>query len=127
MVRRVHCRKTPCPSKRGALFFALLHSTCWTVTGEILERMASKGHSPYSDHITVSWPIPGSAEPASCPVYVKLVLCHSVHRKFWLSCPWSGHEGSGTGPSTAQALQASIQTHPLHSAVNTTNSWWRTS
>lgn len=64
---------------------------------------------------------------------VHVILCTSVLRLYDIMvcavslgrpCPRSVHMGRRTA---ALALQAWVQTHPLHSAVNTTNSWWHTS
>lgn len=121
-----------------ALFFCfLLDRTYWRRfwRGWLVIKVILQFHT---HSIISTWLTLCSAEPASCPGYVKfsLVSCRAPpYCDFMVSwsalagCPrpWSGHKGSGTGPSAALALQASIQTHPLHSAVNITNSWWHAS
>lgn len=115
----------------------------WRVTEEILETVTSnKGDFFFFFFrfiLTSTWLTPYLlSQQAVWAIFsfVCVILCSSV---LWLygimvcavsvgcPCPWSYHKGSRTGSSAALALQAWVQTHPLHSAVNTTNSWWHTS
>lgn len=134
--RVLHCRGTTWPSVLK-VFFSLLY---WPAHIGGRQRRFWRGRLVkvillIQAHRNASlWPtLP--AEPASCPVYGFVSFRAPLYRDFYgimiragsPGClgPWSGHEESRSGPCAAKAPQASIQTHPLHSAVNITNSWWR--